>query len=166
MRIDARQADQFNRSSPLTVGVLSDTHGRLDSEVMACIGRMDLVLHAGDIDRPEILQALGEPDRVKAVRGNMDSGPWSQSLLREEFVEAGDILIYMIHDLHRISFAPPSADVRIVISGHTHRPAAVQQSGVLYLNPGSPSFPRGGHKPSMAQIEIVGDRFAYRYIHF
>jgi uncharacterized protein len=159
-------ADPVDRPPSLTIGVLSDTHGQLDPEVMDCLCRLDLVLHAGDIDRPEILQALGKPDKVKAVRGNMDLGPWSQKLPHEEFVAVGDILIYMIHDLHRISIDPVSADVRIVISGHTHRPAAAQQDGVLYLNPGSPSFPRGGHKASMAQIDIVADRFAYRHIHF
>jgi putative phosphoesterase len=127
---------------------------------------MDLVLHAGDIDGRAILQALGKSDRVTAVRGNMDMGTWAQMLPMEAFVEAGDILIYMIHDLHRISIDPASADVRIVISGHTHRPAAEQKNGVLYLNPGSPSFPRGGHKASMAQIEIDKDRFAYRHIWF
>jgi len=166
MRLKDHHADPSGRPSPLTIGVLSDTHGRLAPNVMDCLCHMDLVLHAGDIDRPEILQSLGKPDKVKAVRGNMDLGQWSQGLPYEEFVEAGDILIYVIHDLHRISIDPASADVRIVISGHTHRPAAVQQNGVLYLNPGSPSFPRDGHKPSMAQIEIVGNRFAYRHIHF
>jgi putative phosphoesterase len=165
MRINDHHTGPAPPPPTLTIGVLSDTHGHLDPKVIDRICGMDLVLHAGDIDEPEILQALGKSDKVKAVRGNMDLGTWSQTLPHEEFVAAGDILIYMIHDLHRISIDPASADVRIVISGHTHRPAAGQQNGVLYLNPGSPSFPRGGHKSSMAQIEIVGDRFAYRHIH-
>jgi putative phosphoesterase len=166
MRINDHHTGPSPPPPPLTIGVLSDTHGQLAPEVVDRIGGMDLVLHAGDIDGPEILQALGKPDKVKAVRGNMDLGKWSQTLPHEEFVAAGDILIYMIHDLHRVSIDPASADVRIVVSGHTHRPAAVQRNGVLYLNPGSPSFPRGGHKPSIAQIEIAADRFTYRHIHF
>lgn len=150
----------------MTIGVLSDTHGRVDDQVIDIIRRTDLVLHAGDLDDPKILQALEKEADVVAVRGNMDSGEWSRRLASEEFVQAGDILIYMIHDLHRISIDPVGADTRIVISGHTHRPAATQENGVLYLNPGSASFPRGGRSASMALVNIDGDRFTYRHIFF
>ena len=150
----------------MTIGVLSDTHGRLDHDVIDSIREVDLVLHAGDLDSPEILQALGNAEKIRVVRGNMDFGAWSQTLPYEEFIEAGGIFIYMIHDLHRISIDPAAADVHIVISGHTHRPKAVQTNGILYLNPGSASFPRGGDKASMALIEIKGGRFAYRHIFF
>ena len=166
MRVKDCSFDFVKQRPALTIGVLSDTHGKIDGKVIDRIRCMDLVLHAGDIDEPEILQALGKSDKITAVRGNMDFGAWSQALPIEAFVEAGDILIYMVHDLHRISIDPSSADVRIVISGHTHRPAAERKNGVLYLNPGSASFPRDGHKASMAQIEIVKDRFAYRHIWF
>ena len=150
----------------MTIGVLSDTHGRIAGQVIDMVRQTDLVLHAGDLDGPEILQALGEAADVVAVRGNMDSGDWSRALALEEFVQAGNILLYMIHDVHRISIDPFSADVRIVISGHTHRPAAAEKNGVLYLNPGSASFPRGGHSASMAFVDIDGDRFAHRHIFF
>jgi len=166
MRAKDPSCDPVNHGSPLAIGILSDTHGRLDGEVVDRLRCMDMVLHAGDIDGPEILQAIGESDKVTAVRGNMDWGEWSQGLPQEEFVEAGGILIYMIHDVQKISIDPGSADIRIVINGHTHRPSAVQKNGVLYLNPGSPSFPRGGHKASMAVIEIDGDLFRYRHIYF
>lgn len=166
MHAKNHSCDPVHRRSPLTIGVLSDTHGRLDGGVIDRIRCMDMVLHAGDIDGPEILHALGGSDKVSAVRGNMDFGEWSHPLPNEEFIEAGAILIYMIHDLQKISIDPGSANVRIVISGHTHRPAGAQKNGVLYLNPGSPSFPRGGHKASMAIIEIKGERFTHRHIYF
>ena len=124
----------------MTIGVLSDTHGRLNRQVIDIVRHTDLILHAGDFDGPEVLQALGKEADIVAVRGNMDSGKWSLVLASEEFVQAGNILIYMLHDLHKISIDPVGADVRIVISGHTHRPAAAQKNGVMYLHPGSPSF--------------------------
>jgi len=166
MRVKNPSSDPVYHRSSLAIGVLSDTHGRLDDGVIDRIRCIDMVLHAGDIDGPEILHALGESDRVSAVRGNMDFGEWSQTLPHEEYIEAGDILIYMIHDLQKISIDPGPAEVRIVISGHTHRPTAMQKNGVLYLNPGSASYPRGGHKASMALIEIDGERFTYRHIYF
>jgi len=166
MRNRAHSFDSHNKRSSVIIGVLSDTHGRLEPNVIDGLRRTDLVLHAGDIDGPEILQTLGTAKKVTAVRGNMDSGAWSRSLQEEEFVEAGGIRIYMIHDLHRISIDPESADVRIIISGHTHRPSAIQKNGILYLNPGSASFPRGGDKASMAFIEIKGSCFSYRHIFY
>lgn len=166
MRADRHRSKPIPKYPALTIGVLSDTHGRLDQQVMDIVRQTDLLLHAGDLDGPQVLQALVEEVDVVAVRGNMDLGGWSQGLAHEEFVQAGDFLIYMVHDLHNISLDPVSADIRLVISGHTHRPAATHQNGVLYLNPGSPSFPRGGHQASMALVGIDGGRFTYRHILF
>jgi putative phosphoesterase len=164
MRTENHTTKPAAKRDSMSIGVLSDTHGHVGRPVIDIVRQTDLILHAGDLDSHEILQVLGETGSVIAVRGNMDFGAWSQELPREEFVEVGGILIYMIHDLHRISLNPQGADIRIVISGHTHRQAAVQKNGVLYLNPGSPSFPRGGHNASMALIEVNGDHFAYRHI--
>ena len=148
----------------MRIAVLSDTHGRLDRQIFNIVEESDLILHAGDLDNLETLQLLGKAGNVVAVCGNMDFGVWSQSLPREEYVEAGDILIYMLHDMNGINLDPESADIQIVVSGHTHRPSAVHKKGVLYLNPGSPSFPRGGNDASMALIDINGGHFTYRHI--
>lgn len=150
----------------LRIGVLSDTHGHLDDALTATMDGADLILHAGDIDRPDVLERLASLGPVIAVRGNMDWGPWSHHLPDEEIVEAGAVLIYMIHDLTRISLVPETADIRIVISGHTHRPEMIMKNGVLYLNPGSASSPRGGHQATMAWVEISGVEIACRHVAF
>ncbi|MEJ2096543.1 MAG: metallophosphoesterase family protein, partial [Deltaproteobacteria bacterium] len=38
------------------IGVLSDTHGLLRPEVLAIFSSVDLILHAGDIGGPDILE--------------------------------------------------------------------------------------------------------------
>ena len=166
MRAENHSITPSVKLDAITIGVLSDTHGHIDPQVMDMLGKTDLILHAGDLDRPDVLKALGKVGNIVAVRGNMDYGPWSKELPQEQVVEAGDILVYMIHDLQKISLDPSSAGIHVVISGHTHHQAAFQKKGVLYLNPGSASFPRGGENASMALIEIEGDRLAYRHIGF
>ena len=148
----------------MKIGVLSDTHGHLGKHIIEALSDTDLILHAGDIDGPEVLQALREIGTVLPVRGNMDYGAWAHDMPREEFVDLGGILVYMIHDVNHISLNPAAADIRIVVSGHTHRPEIIKKKGVLYLNPGSASFPRGGFSASIALIEINGAHIACRHI--
>jgi len=150
----------------MRIGVLSDTHGHLDSRVLETLKSADMILHAGDIDCPEVLDALAQISTVIPIRGNMDYGNWSRDLPHEEFVDAANNLIYMIHDINRIDLDPAAANIGIVICGHTHRPSVAQKGEVLYVNPGSASFPRGGFKASIAMIDINGHQIGCRHITF
>jgi len=166
MRTEAASAKPSQGSDALTLGVLSDTHGHMDEAARDILRGADLILHAGDIDGPAILATLEAMAPVVAVRGNMDRGAWADRLPDEEIVEAGAIRLYMIHDLTRISLDPETADIRIVVSGHTHRPKIREKGGVVYLNPGSASLPRGGHRPTVALVEITGPAIACRHVAF
>ncbi len=154
------------RRDSVKVGVLSDTHGHLDSQVLDALTGTDLILHAGDIDNPKVLKSLADIGHVCPVRGNMDFGNWTQALPSEEYIEAGGTLIYMIHDLSHIGLDPEASGIRVVVSGHTHRPSLIEKNGVIYLNPGSASFPRGGHHPSVAIVDIANHRILCRHIDF
>ena len=166
MRTEVSNAKSSQGSDALTLGVLSDTHGHVDEAARAILGCADLILHAGDIDGPAVLATLEAMAPVVAVRGNMDRGAWAEHLPDEEIVEAGLIRIYVIHDLTRISLVPEAADIRVVVSGHTHRPQIREKDGVLYLNPGSASLPRGGHRATVALVEITGQEIACRHVAF
>ena len=61
------------------IGVVADTHGHLRAEVVRALKGVDLIIHAGDIGKPEVLEALGRIAPVRAVRGNMD-GYWASGL--------------------------------------------------------------------------------------
>ena len=54
------------------IGILSDTHGLLRPEVLEALRGCSAILHGGDINRPDILERLGEMDPVDAVRGYYD----------------------------------------------------------------------------------------------
>jgi putative phosphoesterase len=121
----------------MRVGVISDTHGLLRSEVVDAMEGVDLIVHAGDIGRDMILDDLKSIAPVVAVRGNMDYDAWAYRLPASDTYQLCDHLIYVIHDLSRIDLDPYAAGVSVVISGHSHKPSVKTRNGVLYLNPGS-----------------------------
>jgi putative phosphoesterase len=56
------------------VGLISDTHGLLRPEALAALEGSDLIIHAGDIGNPTIIEQLRAVAPVVAVRGNIDRG--------------------------------------------------------------------------------------------
>ena len=164
MQPENRGFGQINSRRQLTMGVISDTHGHVDKRLIRKLKTTDLIIHAGDIDGPEALEKLQTITTVIPVRGNMDYGAWTQDLPEEEFLEIGSHLIYVIHDLTQITIDPRAANVRVVINGHTHRPSLHKKNGVIYLNPGSASLPRGGFRASMAIIDINGEAITCRHV--
>jgi hypothetical protein len=138
------------------VGVISDTHGLVRPEAIEILRGSELIVHAGDIGGPEVLEALRALAPVVAVRGNNDRESWAKALRETEVVEIGDVLLYVLHDIHRLDLDPVAAGFRAVISGHSHEPLAEERKGVLYLNPGS-AGPRRFHLPvAVARLRIRG----------
>jgi putative phosphoesterase len=123
--------------NPNAIGIISDTHGLLREEALLALEGSDLIIHAGDVGNPEILDRLKSIAPVFAVRGNIDTEPWAQALPETEVIETGTATIYVLHDVHALDLDPKAAGFGIVISGHSHKPASTENRGVLYINPGS-----------------------------
>jgi len=119
------------------VGVISDTHGLLRPEAVAALRGVDRIVHAGDIGAPEVLAALAELAPVTAVRGNNDKGPWARAIAETQVVDAGGVLIYIIHDVAELDVDPAAGGFGVVIAGHSHVPRNEVRDGVLWFNPGS-----------------------------
>jgi hypothetical protein len=119
------------------IGIISDTHGLLRSEALAILQGCERIIHAGDVGKPEVLQRLNELAPITAVRGNNDKGAWAEALPISASVTVGQVSIYLIHDLAELPVDPVAAGIRVVISGHSHKPSIQESDGVLYLNPGS-----------------------------
>lgn len=136
------------------IGVISDTHGLLRDEARGRLQGCELILHAGDVGNPVVLEELGQIARVVAVRGNMDKGRWASELEEIEYVEVADRRICVIHDIDRLDLDPAAAGIDVVVYGHSHRPAVDRQDGVLYLNPGSAGPKRSDLPVSMALLYI------------
>ena len=136
------------------VGVLSDTHGLLRPEALAALEGSDLIVHAGDVGDPAILERLAELAPVTAVRGNVDGGAWARVLPETAVVDAGGASLWVLHVLEELDLDPAAAGMAAVIYGHTHRPALERKGGVLYLNPGSAGHRRFHLPVSVARLAV------------
>jgi hypothetical protein len=140
----------------MLVGVISDTHGLLRPQALDALRGASHILHAGDIGDIAILKTLRKLAPVTAIRGNIDyTGPCAQ-LPATEAVELNNHLIYMLHSLADLDLNPQAAGIRVVISGHTHKPAIEERNGVLYLNPGSAGPRRFSLPISVAHLLLDG----------
>ena len=138
------------------IGVISDTHGLVRPEAIRALKGADLLIHAGDIGRPEVIVALKSVASVVAVRGNIDRDEWARNLPETEVVEFGDLLIYVLHDIKKIDLDPGKAGFCAVISGHSHCPSITRRNGVLFLNPGSAGPRRFKLPVSIARLRVKG----------
>lgn len=136
------------------IGLISDTHGMLRLEAIRALKGSDLILHAGDVGKPEIIDALKSLAPVIAVRGNIDTEPWATELPAHAVVEIGDTRIFVLHDIHQLELDPVAAGYHVVVYGHSHKPASEEKSGVLYINPGS-AGPRRFQLPvTIAKLDL------------
>ena len=157
-------ASALRRSRATRVGVISDTHGLLRPEAVRALRGSDLILHAGDVGAPAVLESLRALAPVVAIRGNNDAGPWADALPSTEVVEVGSATLYLVHDLAELDLDPLAARFAAVISGHSHRPSKSVRRGVLYLNPGS-AGPRRFHLPvAVALLTVRGQTLRPRLV--
>jgi hypothetical protein len=121
----------------MRIGLISDTHGLLRPEAIAFLQGSDHIVHAGDIVGADILAQLARIAPVTAVRGNNDTGHWAEPIHETELVILAGVTIYVLHDLNDLKRGGLPPGVRVVVSGHSHKPLAREAGGVLYVNPGS-----------------------------
>lgn len=145
----------MNKDIRFTVGIISDTHGRLSDSAITAFAGSRLIIHAGDIGEPDIIDKLEAIAPVFPVKGNMDKGAWARKIPDSEIVNDGAVSLYILHDISKLDLDPAASGFSAVIFGHTHRPYIEQQQGVLFINPGSATQPRGNHPPSVVILEVV-----------
>ena len=150
----------------MKIGVLSDTHDLLRSEVLDALRGCDAILHAGDISSRRILDRLREIAPVKAVRGNND-GEWADDLPLFLDISLGGLRICMAHKKKDLPKDLTPYD--LAVCGHTHRYASVwlESEGkkrTLLLNPGSCGPRRFTQPITMAILTIDADGWDVKQI--
>lgn len=149
---------------PKRIGLISDTHGLLRPEAVEALRGSELILHAGDVGKPQILEELRKLAPVMAVRGNVDTEAWAYVLPVTAITEAGAAMIYMIHDVKKMDLNPATAGFQIVVSGHSHQPGKMERNGVLYINPGS-AGPRRFQLPvTVARLDLSSTPYAVEFV--
>jgi len=140
----------------IVVGVIADTHGKLNPSAIQALEGVELIIHAGDIDTNAVLERLKRIAPVKAVRGNMDRRSGLPRFPTTQVVEVGEVHLYVLHNIEDLDIDPEEAGFDAVIYGHSHQPENKDRNGVLFLNPGSASSPRKSTTSSLARLHIQG----------
>jgi uncharacterized protein len=141
-----------------TIGVISDTHGLIRPAALEALSGVSIIIHAGDVGKPEVIEALNSIAPVFAIKGNVDVGLWADGLPATRTVEVEGTRIYVLHNVTDLNFNATAHGYGAVISGHSHKPSYEFRDGVLYLNPGS-AGPRRFRLPvSIARLFVDGDR--------
>lgn len=136
----------------MIIGVVSDVHGALSEEAAAALEGCDMILCAGDVERASVLMELEAIAPTIAVLGNCDHSLSGMNVPFTASPRIAGVRFFMVHRPEDIG--RPADDVKVVVHGHTHIPREDRIDDVLYLNPGSPTRPRGGSKKSLARLVV------------
>src|SRR5215203_831993 len=109
------------RGHVIVVGVISDTHGLLRPAALAALRECAVIVHAGDIGKPEVLTSLGGIAPLTAIRGNVDL-QWAHALPDTAELTVHGRKFFVLHNLRELTFDPAAAGFDVVISGHSHKP--------------------------------------------
>jgi uncharacterized protein len=138
------------------VGVISDTHGLMRPAALAALKDADLIIHAGDVGKREVLDQLCEIAPTHVVRGNIDLMNWASDLPATLDVEVAGQTFHVLHDISELAIEPASAGIAAIVFGHSHKPSIEMRGDVLYLNPGS-AGPRRFRLPvTVARVRVSG----------
>ncbi|MCM1182653.1 MAG: metallophosphoesterase [Roseburia sp.] len=159
----------------MRVLIISDTHRKNENylKILPKLGKLDLVIHLGDIEGSEftIQEAVECP--VEMVAGNND---FFCELPSEKMLRIGKYCVMITHG-HRYYIGMGNEMLKreavaqgadIVMYGHTHRPVIDVSGNIIAINPGSLSYPRQeNHKPSYIIMETDADgeaHFTLQYV--
>ena len=135
----------------MNIAILSDTHGLLRPEVVEYLKTADAILHAGDINRQEIVDQLRQYAPLYIVRGNNDK-EWAEHIPHHLTVTLGGVSFYMVHNKKEVPADLSGIDA--VVFGHSHKYFQEEKDGLLWLNPGS-CGPRRFHQEITMMIAEV-----------
>ena len=136
----------------MKLAILSDTHGLLRPEVLEYLQTADVILHGGDINRQEIVDALRRYAPLYVVRGNNDKA-WAEAIPHHLKVTLDGVTFCMVHNRKEL---PADLDgVDAVVFGHSHKYVQEEKDGLLWLNPGSCGPRRFHQEITMMMAEIA-----------
>ena len=132
----------------MQIGVIADTHSKMRPEALEALKGSEVILHAGDVGRDDVLDALEAIAPVIAIRGNIDKSGRAAEFLGKA--------LYMLHDVKTLDF-DPQGRYRVVIAGHSHKPRNEWIGDVLYFNPGGAGPRRFTLPITVGRLEVTED---------
>lgn len=145
------------------IGLIADTHGLLRPEALAALKGCAHIVHAGDIgsrtgEPRGVLDELARVAPLTVVRGNNDRAGWAAPIPYTADIEFDGVRIHVLHILGELAIDPAAAGVKVVVSGHSHRPIVETRDGVLFVNPGSAGPRRFALPVSVARLWVDDGR--------
>ena len=152
-----------------TVGILSDNHSDWLPHIAESLAGVDAIIHAGDIGPYKLVLDMEAIAPTTVVLGNTDGDmPINESAVVT--LDGKKFFVQHIVDPHRLQASLRERLKRIepdvVVFGHTHMPFCETLGGVLFLNPGSVTQPRGDYRPSMVRLTIDDGKITPKFIEF
>ena len=149
----------------MKIGLLSDTHGFLDSKVFHYFNSVDEIWHAGDIGERNVADRLEAFKPFRAVYGNIDDKNLQVRYPEDLFFTIDGLNIFITH----IGGVPPKYNPRVrkiltsstphlFICGHSHILRVLRDqsmSNMLYLNPGAAGNHGFHHMKTMIRFDII-----------
>jgi putative phosphoesterase len=156
-------------ASPVLIGVISDTHGKLDEQVLSLFADVSRIIHAGDIGDEELIWKLENIAPVIAVRGNNDSN--TMCFPNERLAVINKRTFFVRHQfatVEKMSIAQQKIIEKhmpdVVVFGHSHQAYSDYWRGTLIFNPGSAGPKRFGLPRSIGLLELHEDRISSRIV--
>lgn len=156
----------------MLIYVLSDSHGKIDGflDTMASMPKPDMIFFLGDY--VEDIEEIKKVTDIKiiGVRGNNDFKNKDYPL--EDIVDVNGYKILLSHghlydvgfDINNLYYKSLELKVDLTLFGHTHRQFKLVENGLILLNPGSCSYPRGVNpKKSFLELKITNG-IEYRFV--
>ena len=137
------------------IGLISDTHGLVRPQALAALKGSELIIHAGDIGKPDVLEALSTVAPVIAIRGNNDRDLWAKEIPDLLALKINGIKVYVIHNVNELVHDSVER-FQVVVSGHSHKPSLVTRGEILFINPGSAGPRRFKLPVTVARLQIDG----------
>jgi putative phosphoesterase len=149
------------------IGVISDTHlygydKHLEGLVARYFSDMDMIIHAGDVVRPGVLDIFyAHTENFIVVCGNMDPQELALTLPVKKIIQVEDVSMGIIHGWGspngiRNRIQGEFTGVDAIIYGHSHEAFSGMEGGIFFFNPGSPTNSRSSRSESMGILTIDG----------
>ena len=145
----------------MRIGILSDTHGLLRDEVVKALDGVDHIIHAGDIDRKEVIDSLVSMTPVTVVRGNADKD-WAEHIPMTASIDLSGKRFYVIHNKAKIDSDLSGYDV--IVYGHSHKYSYTEKDGQIWFNPGCCGKRKPGQEISLAIAKITGEDIIFEKV--
>ncbi len=159
----------------MLIGLISDTHiaspnEKLPLQVRTAFNGVDLILHAGDIWIPSVLDELESIAPVTATWGDDDTETdlgGDSRMMEGNTLSLAGVTLWLTHVkppyglfipkegifTSRLGAEVPRELPKVVVYGHTHSGIIEHFKGVLLVNPGSATWPN--YLPRLGTVALL-----------